>query len=144
MLSSQEETFGTGAKTASFTVDADEAVVVDVSFASQPDVSGVYSKIKLSKGPMICVSPILSKKMTERLIDMANSRSIPYQLEPISGVTGTNADHISVAKSGVKTAVISIPQKNMHTPVEIINIDDVENTATLIAEYIKCGGAFDD
>lgn len=144
LLSSQEETFGTGAKTASFTVDADEAVVVDVSFASQPDVSGVYSKIKLSKGPMICVSPTLSKKMTEKLINMANSKSIPYQLEPISGVTGTNADHISVAKSGVKSAVISIPQKNMHTPVEIINIDDVENTATLIAEYIKCGGDFDD
>lgn len=144
LFSSQEETFGTGAKTASFRLDADEAIVVDVSFASQPDVSGIYSKIHLSKGPMICISPILSKKMSDKLIDIAAHSSIPYQLEPISGTTGTNADHISVAKSGVKTAVVSIPQKNMHTPVEIINVDDVENTAVLIVDYIKCGGAFDD
>ncbi len=144
LLSVQEETFGTGAKTGSFIIDADEAIAVDVSFASQPDVLGQYSKIELDKGPMICISPILNKEMSRKLVDIAKSENIPFQFEPISGVTGTNADSISVAKSGIKTAVVSIPQRYMHTPNEVISISDVENTAKLIADYIVCGGAFDD
>lgn len=142
MLSVQEETFGTGAKTGAFSVNADEAIAVDVSFASQPDVNGQYSKIELSKGPMICISPILNRAMSDKLIEIAENSKIPYQLEPISGATGTNADNIAVTKSGVKTSVVSIPQRYMHTPNEVISLDDVENTAKLICEYIKCGGAF--
>ena len=144
LLSSQEETYGTGAKTGAYKIDANEAIAVDVSFASQPDITGMYSKIELSKGPMICISPILNKPMSDKLTEIAKKLNIPYQLEPISGITGTNADHISVSKSGVKTAVVSIPQKYMHTPAEVIDTDDVENTARLIAEYIKNGGAFGD
>lgn len=144
LLSSQEETYGTGAKTGAYKIDADEAIAVDVSFASQPDITGMYSKIELTKGPMICLSPILNKPMSDKLTEVAKKLNIPYQLEPISGITGTNADHISVSKSGVKTAVVSIPQKYMHTPAEVIDTDDVENTARLIAEYIKNGGAFGD
>lgn len=141
LLSTQEETFGTGAKTGAYSISADEAIVVDVSFASQPDISGQYAGIELSKGPMICISPILNREMTDKLIEIAEKESIPFQYEPISASTGTNADHITVTKSGVKTALVSIPQRNMHTQNEIIAIDDVENTAKLIAEYIKSGGA---
>ena len=54
------------------------------------------------------------------------------------------ADHISVTKSGVASAVVSIPQRYMHTPIEVIDISDVENTAVLLAEYIIGGGAFND
>ena len=57
---------------------------------------------------------------------------------------GTNADHISVTKSGVASAVVSIPQRYMHTPIEVIDISDVENTAALLTEYIISGGAFND
>jgi putative aminopeptidase FrvX len=142
MLSVQEETFGTGAKTGAFSINADEAIAVDVSFASQPDITGQYSKIELSQGPMICISPILNRKMSDKLIEIAENSEIPYQLEPISGTTGTNADNITVTKSGIKTSVVSIPQRYMHTPNEVISLDDVENTAKLICEYIKCGGAF--
>ncbi|MDD6434141.1 MAG: M20/M25/M40 family metallo-hydrolase [Ruminococcus bromii] len=144
LFSSQEETFGTGAKTGAYKTDADEAISVDVSFASQPDISGQYSKIELAKGPMICISPILNREMSDKLISIASDNKIPYQTEPISGLTGTNADHISVTKGGVKTSVVSIPQRYMHTTNEVIDIEDVENTSKLIAEYIKCGGAFDD
>lgn len=144
LLSSQEETYGTGAKTGAFKIEADEAIVVDVSFASQPDVSGQYSKIELENGPMICISPILNRNMSDKLISIAKCNDIPYQFEPVSGRTGTNADHISVTKSGVKTSVISIPQRYMHTQVEVISLKDAENTAKLICEYIRCGGAFND
>ena len=142
MLSVQEETFGRGAKTGAFGIDADEAIAIDVSFASQPDVTGEYSKIELSGGPMICISPILSRAMSNKLTDIAKSKEIPYQFEIIGGTTGTNADSITVTKGGIKTAVVSIPQRYMHTPYEVVSLDDVENTARLICEYIKCGGAF--
>ena len=142
LLSVQEETYGTGAKTGAYQINADEAIAVDVSFAAQPDVSGQYAGIELAKGPMICISPVLSKKMSEKLISVAREKNIPFQYEPISGTTGTNADHISVTRSGVSSAVVSIPQRYMHTPVEVIDISDVENTAALLAEYIISGGAF--
>lgn len=93
---------------------------------------------------MICISSVLSKEMSHKLIELAKEEEIPYQLEPIAGATGTNGDHIAVTKSGVKTAVISVPQRYMHTPVEVISIGDVENTARLIAAYINRGGAFND
>ncbi len=144
LVSVQEETFGTGAKTGAFSADPDEAVVVDVSFACQPDISGQYSKTELSKGPMVCISPILNRAMSNKLIVLAKNNSIPYQLEPIAGATGTNADSIASCKSGVKTAVVSIPQRYMHTPNEVISVSDVENTARLIAHYIISGGADND
>lgn len=144
LLSVQEETYGTGAVTGAFRADADEAIAVDVSFAAQPDVSGQYGKIGLGKGPMICLSPVLDRTMAQRLTTLAEARGIPFQLEPIAGATGTNGDHIAVTKSGVRTAVISVPQRYMHTPVEVISLADVENTAQLIAAYINSGGAFHD
>ncbi len=142
LFSAQEETFGTGAKTGAFSIDADEAIAVDVSFATQPDVSGQYGKIELGKGAMICLSPVLDRPMAQRLIEIAKKQGIPFQLEPIAGATGTNADHIAVSKGGVKTAVVSIPQRYMHTPVEVISLADVENTARLLAAYLNCGGAY--
>ena len=144
LLSAQEETYGSGAMTGAFQIDADEAIVVDVSFANQPDVSGQYGSIELDKGPMIGFSPILNRKMTQKLKSLAEAEEIPFQYEAMSGRTGTNADHISVSKGGVKTAMLSIPERYMHTQVEVIHPEDVERTAKLIALYILSGGAFDD
>lgn len=144
ILSSQEETYQLGAKTGAFISGADEAIVVDVSFASQPGVSGQYSDIKLSGGPMLCISPTLSKDMYNCLKEICINKNIPYQNEVCNGATGTNADSISICKSGIKTTVVSIPQKNMHTQVEVVDISDIENTALLIAEYILRGGAFNE
>lgn len=140
LLSAQEETYAAGAVTGAYKLNADEAICVDVSFASQPDVSGQYAGIGLQKGPMIGVSPVLDRHMTDVLIALAKDEGIPYQLEALSGRTGTNADHIAVSRGGVKTALISIPERYMHTPNEVISLSDVENTARLIANYINCGG----
>ena len=93
---------------------------------------------------MICLSPVTDRAMSQKLKALAKERDIPFQLEPISGTTGTDGDHIAVSKSGVKTAVVSIPQRYMHTPAEVISLADVENTAVLLAAYINCGGAYHD
>lgn len=54
--------------------------------------------------------------------------------------TGTNADAISITKSGIKTGLVSIPERNMHTQVEVVCMDDIENTANLLFKYVKNGG----
>lgn len=141
LLSVQEETYGTGASTGAFAQEPDEAIVVDVSFAAQPDVSGQYAGIELGNGPMIGVAPILNREMTDTLIALAQSLDMPFQYEPIAGSTGTNADKIAVTKSGVKTAMISIPERYMHTQSEVLDPADAENTAKLIAAYILRGGS---
>ena len=90
---------------------------------------------------MIGISPTLDKQMTNKLISLAQTEKISYQLETLSASTGTNADHISTTKGGIKTALVSIPQRYMHTQNEVIEIADAENTARLICEYILTGGA---
>ena len=69
--------------------------------------------------------------------ETAVKNNIPYQIEVMNDETGTNADRFSVNKSGVKSVTLSIPLKYMHTPVEVISLSDVENTAQLIAAYLE-------
>ncbi len=137
LLSCQEETFAAGAKTQTFSIAPDEAVCVDVSFASQPGIDGQYSNIKLGKGPMLCISPNLNREMFNSFVSLADKSEYEYQTEIASGRTGTNADSIAVSKTGVKTAVISIPQKNMHTQAEIVDLNDINETGKLISAYLR-------
>lgn len=139
LFSGQEETGGDGAITGSFNLDADECIAVDVSFADAPDMPSEKCG-KLNKGPMIGIAPVLDYRISQKLKTVAEEKKIPYQLELMGDSTGTNADHIAISKGGIKTGLVSIPQRNMHTGVEIIAVDDVENAAKLIAEYILGGG----
>ena len=135
-FTSQEETYGKGAMTSAYSVNPDKAICIDVSFAVQQGVSECTGG-KLGEGAMICISPVLSKKMSGALTDKAKKHIIPYQLEVTGGLTGTNGDKISVTRSGIPTAVVSVPQRNMHTPAEVISLDDIENTARLVYEYLR-------
>ena len=135
LFSSKEEVGGMGARVASYATAPDEAIALDVSFASQQGVPA-DSCGKLSEGAMIGMAPVLNKKMTKELMSLAKKYKIPHQLEVMGGTTGTNADDICIARSGVPTALISIPQRNMHTPAEIIDIKDIEACSRLIFKYI--------
>lgn len=139
LFSAQEETGGTGAVTGSFNIDADECISVDVSFADAPDMPSKKCG-KLDKGPMIGFSPVLSYEISRKLEAVAKQNEIPYQLELMSDSTGTNADHIALSRGGIKTGLVSIPLRNMHTGVEVVSVADVENCAQLIAKYILGGG----
>ncbi len=138
-LSAQEELGLRGARTSTYAVEPSEAIVVDVSFGDGPDVPE-KSCGKLGKGAMIALSPILDRRISDKLIDICEKNGINYQLEVSGGVTGTNADVISVSQNGVPTAVVSIPLRNMHTACEVVDIKDVESTASLLAEYVIQGG----
>ncbi len=135
LLSTREETGSQGAKTGTFRVFPTEAIAVDVSFADQPGVAG-HKCGKLGAGPMIGVSPVLDREMKDKLIHIAKDEEIPYQMEVMGGTTGTNADVISTTRSGVRTALLSIPLRYMHTSVEVVDLEDIERTAVLMASYI--------
>lgn len=137
-FSAQEEVGCRGAKVSAFNVDPDYAIAFDVSFAVSKGVPSDEAG-KLGKGPMIGIAPTLDREMTEKLIKTAKEKEIPYQSEVMSRGTGTNADNISLTKGGVRTGLISIPQRYMHTPCEVLDLDDIRHTGELLAEYIKRG-----
>lgn len=137
LFSSQEEVGTRGAKVGPYEKNIDEAIVIDVSFGYSPLCRKTDCK-ELGKGAMIGISPILNKTMYNSLIETAEQNNIPYQKEIMGdGHTGTDADVINISEGGVKTALISIPEKYMHSPVEVIDTSDVEKTAKLISAYIK-------
>jgi len=135
-FSAQEELGERGAKIAAFDIDPDIALAVDVSFAYCLG-DREYECGKMGQGPMIGISPSLSREISDKLIEISKNENIPYQLEVMNGLTSTNADQFSVNRTGCKACTVSIPLKYMHTPSEIIQIDDVENTGRLIAAYIR-------
>ncbi len=139
-LTDAEELGCRGAQTAAFDVSPDEAIVLDVSFADAPDVPSNECG-KLSGGAMIGMSPILNKQISKKLVAIAEENNLSYQTEVMGGRTGTNSDVISVSKSGVKTGLVSIPLRNMHSDVEIIDIKDIENVCDLLEKYILSGGS---
>lgn len=136
MFSTQEELGERGAKIGVFDIDPDIALAVDVSFALTADDSEIKCG-KMGKGCMIGFAPTLDKELSQQLKAIAEKNNMPYQIEVMNGETGTNADRFSVNKSGVRAVTLSIPLKYMHTPVEVISISDVENTAQLIAAYLQ-------
>lgn len=135
LLSSQEETYGSGAKCGAYSTDADYAIAVDVGFGGDCYTEKSLT-VALGKGPSIGIAPVLDRGLTLKLKEIAEKENIPYQHDVMSRTTGTNADHICITKGGIKTALLSIPLKYMHTPVEVIDIKDVEYTAALIEKFI--------
>ena len=136
VCSAQEETGGAGATCAAFNVDADLSVSVDVSFAETPDSKSSECG-RMNGGAMIGYAPILDRSYTELLVEIAKEKDIPYQKEIMNGRTGTNADHITISKGGVPSVLVSIPLRYMHTPVETVDIRDIESCAKLIAEFLE-------
>ena len=131
----QEEVGGSGAKTGAYRSDADLAVAVDVGFGSDPYCDKTET-IALGKGPSIGIAPVLDRALTQSLIAVAEQNGIPYQHDVMSARTGTNADQIQLARGGVRTALLSIPLRSMHTPVEVIDTKDVDLTADLLTAFI--------
>ena len=136
LFAAQEETGERGAKTGAYKLSRDLAAAVDVTFGKTHFESD-DSTGQLGAGVMIGISPSLSRELSDAFISSAKTAQIPYQLEVMPGKTGTDADKISVTRAGVKTVTLSIPLRYMHTPVEVIDLRDVEYTAQLIAEFAK-------
>ena len=135
----QEEINLSGAGTTAFSLDPDVAIVVDVTFeTSQPGVDPkTIGEAKFGSGPAIGRGSTLHPAVFERLVEAAEAASIPYTISPSARHTGTDADAIHLSRGGIPTAVVSIPLRHMHSPVEMVQLDDVENVARLVVEFAK-------
>jgi endoglucanase len=136
VFSDGEEIGERGAKIAAFGANCESALAVDVSFGYTEGLDKARCGI-MGKGPMIGISPSLSRTVSSELLEVAETKKIPYQSEVMPTLTGTNADQFSVSKTGLETCTVSIPLKNMHSPTEIVSIDDILFTGNLLYEYIR-------
>ncbi len=135
LFSSQEELGERGAAIGGFRIQPDISLSVDVSFGYTSDAVE-YKCGKMGQGAMIGIAPSLNQEIADRLIAVAKEADIPYQLEIMEGETSTDADTIGVTGAGVKTGLVSIPIRYMHTPVETVAIGDIEAVGRLLAEYV--------
>ncbi len=131
----QEETGLKGAITSAYGVAPDLAVALDVTFGRHPGVLEVDS-FPLGEGPTIGVGPNFHPGLAARLKKVAEAHEIPYQIDPIPGRSGTDAWAIQVTREGVPTALVSIPIRYMHQPVETLAVQDVERAGRLLAAFI--------
>lgn len=135
VFATREEVGKQGARTALFGLAPDEALVTDVSFAAAPGVPE-ESSARQGSGAMIGCSPILQKDMTDALKALAKKEGIPYTVEVLGRSTGTDADVAVISGAGVRTGLLSIPLKNMHTAAELVKLSDIEAVADLMAAYV--------
>jgi putative aminopeptidase FrvX len=139
VASVQEEIGLYGARGAAFGLDPDAAIAVDVTHAT--DTPGVSKNENgdhaLGSGPVIKRASNLSPIVSEGLITAAEEAGIAYTLEADSRSTGTDADAIQFTRAGIATGLISCPNRYMHSPNEIVDLEDLENCARLIATYVK-------
>ncbi|SHH32782.1 M20/M25/M40 family metallo-hydrolase [Thermosipho atlanticus] len=131
IFTTQEEIGGPGAPTSAYFSELDYAFVIDVTHGDEK-IPG-YAKIELNKGPAVGFGPVIDREFNEKVRKVAEKYNIKTQLEPIPRNSGTDTDEVQLVRTGIKTQLLSIPLKYMHTPYEKVSITDVENTAKLMA-----------
>ncbi len=137
VATSQEEIGIRGATTAVHSVNPHLALAVDVGHATDhPDCDHrKYGETKLGGGPIICRGPNINPIVYKRLLECAEREKIPFQLEADPRPTGTDARALQLGRDGVATGLISIPLRYMHTPSEVVDLQDVENCIQLIVAF---------
>lgn len=142
----EEITFG-GSRTAAFGLRPDVAIVVDVTHAT--DAPGIDKKElgahPFGSGPVIERGSVINPGVFEALYAAAEGDGIPFTVAASAGRTGTDADAVHFSRAGVPTGLVSIPLRYMHSPVEVVQLDDVENAAKLIAAFalsLQAGASF--
>ena len=136
VTSVQEEVNSLGAKLKSEELKPDIAIIVDIELASDYPGTDKTKKpdIEMRKGPVISRGLCNNRFISHRLMEIAEEHSIPYQLYPDN--TSNNTDLFTVVKTGALACVITIPTRYYHTPVEMVDYVDIENTVKLITEFI--------
>ncbi len=140
VATSQEEIGLRGARTSAYNVDPQVGLAVDVGFASDFPTMGEQKKrlgdVSLGQGPMIARGANVNPLIFDLLLETAGAEKIPHQIVPAPRGTGTDANAIQLSRAGVATGLISIPNRYMHSPCELVSLADLENAAKLIAHTV--------
>ena len=126
-----------GSRTSAFATKPDLAVAIDVTHTSDvrgadPDDDG---KILLGGGPTITRGPSIHPDVFELLHDTAEAEGIPFVVEVSRGTTSTDADAVFLSRAGVATGLVSVPLRYMHSPIETIDLDDIEQAVRLVVAF---------
>ncbi len=135
----QEEIGGHGAKMIAYRLHPSVAVVLDVTHATDtPGIEkGKHGEIKLGGGPSVTHGSCNHAKVVERLIQVAEAEEIPLQHEAASLYTGTDTDDVFIARTGVPSALVSLPMRYMHSTVEMVDTSDIENCVRLLEAFSR-------
>ena len=130
---------GGGARTSAYDLDPDVALVVDVTFSTDvPDVNKKeVGEHKLGGGPVLTRGSVTHPAVFEALAETADRCKIPYTIQAAPKYTSTDADNIHLVRGGIPTGVVSVPNRYMHSPSEVVSLEDLHNTARLLAEFIR-------
>jgi len=135
VAAAQEETTFGGSRTSAFALEPDAAIVIDVTHAT--DAPGVEvkdaGKHELGSGPVLSRGSTLNNALFELLHETAEQEKIPFTVEATGRATGTDADAVHISRGGIPTGLLSVPIRYMHSPVELVQLDDVHACARLIA-----------
>ena len=135
----QEEIGLKGAVTSAFRHRPDVAIVVDVTHASDTPghALGQDTHHKLGSGPVIVRASLLHPRVFELLYEAAEAEQIPFTVSSDSRYTGTDADAFTVSRAGIPTGLVSVPLRYMHSSVELVSLEDIEQTARLLAAFAR-------
>jgi putative aminopeptidase FrvX len=139
VATSQEEIGVRGATVAAYSVNPHLAVAIDVGHATDhPDCDNrKYGETKLGGGPILCRGANINPLVYRKLLAAAKKAKIPYQFEADPRPTGTDARAIQMGRGGVATGLVSIPLRYMHTPSEIVDLQDAESCIQLLVEFAR-------
>jgi endoglucanase len=130
---------GGGARTTAVTLDAEVAIVVDVTHAT--DYPGVdpkrHGEIQLGGGPVLSRGSAINPVVFDLLVEAAEAEQIPYTIHAAPRATGTDADSIYTAHRGIATGLISVPNRYMHSPSEMVALEDLTRAAQLLAAFTR-------
>ena len=132
----QEEVGTRGAITSTYGIMPDIGIAIDVGHGHMPGILSKEDTLELADGSAIALGPHVHPKVHKKLKEIADELNIPYQIDPATVPYGTDAYSIQVTKSGVPTALISIPLRYMHTSVETLDLSDIKTAARLLANFI--------
>ena len=135
LASAQEELGRRGAKTAAFEIAPDWCVVLDADHAKTPD-NKRHDMKKPGGGVVVSIGPNMNRKLTDKAIRLAREKGIPHQIGVEAGDSGTNAAAVQIAREGVATALLGIPVKYMHSPVETLAFSDALAAADLLEALV--------
>lgn len=132
----QEEVGYKGAFTSTYQLEPDVGIAIDVTWAPQPGIPDEYA-FELGKGPTIPCGPAIHPKLHHALVETAQDIELSYHIEPAERPGGTDAYALQIVRSGMPTALIGVPLRSMHTPVETVSVKDVERAGRLLAAFIS-------
>lgn len=142
----QEELGLRGARTSAHGIEPEVGIGIDVTHASD-NPGGDESKDRvchLGKGPGIYTGPNINPVVYRRMVASAKKAKVPHQILPSAGLLGNDSNALQVAASGVAAGCVGLPNRYMHTQVEVCSLKDIENSAKLLAAFIKDIGARTD